>query len=158
MPRRQNTTSAARLARANKQAQAVKLRAEGKTFEQIGKALKIGKGTACTYVMDAIAEANKQGSEIATDLIAHEWKITTALLETFVPLAMEGDAEANREVCRLLDRRARYRGLDAPVKTDSNVTEKIGIGLEITHRFLNREQMQDEVLARVAKLTAPNPN
>ena len=95
-----------------KQAEALRLRKAGKTFEQIAQALGYtNRGTAYQLVMQAL-KATIQ--EPADDLRKLEAERLDALLDALWPTAIAGKWLAVDRCLAIMDRRAKLLGLDAP--------------------------------------------
>ena len=120
---------------------ALALRAEGLSFEAIGQKLNCHRGTAWRRVVAEMQAAAYESKEAADDLLSKEWAITELLLDKAMELVEAGDVNGIRAAIRILDRRARYRGLDAPKKIQAELAASSG--------FMTKEQMLAEVLDRL---------
>lgn len=116
-PRR---TGTAVLTARDKQRRALELRTEGRTLDQIadelGYADKSGAHRAITAALDRHEAA---AVDEYRDLEAAR---LNELQQAIWPLAKAGDIPAVTACVRIIDRRARLLGLDAPVLVDVNAT------------------------------------
>ena len=116
-----STNSPVRVKKIKRQAQALRLRIDGKTYKEIGESLGVHKTTALRLVSSALAE---MGVEIAKDREQLRHLLGArleSLIGTFMPKAELGDARAAAVVVSVLSRLARLYGLDEPTRLDANV-------------------------------------
>jgi hypothetical protein len=112
----ESKTSERILAAHDRQLQALELRKNGRDYRYIATSLEYaGPSGAYKAVMTALTETLR---EPADDVRKLELDRLDALLEAIWPLALSPDLKAQEQVLRLMDRRAKYLGLDAPVKVD----------------------------------------
>lgn len=97
------------LAAAARQADALRLRKEGRTFEEIGAALGISRQAAHKAVSSALKAVTR---EPALELQALELERLDALTAAVWPAASSGDLPAVDRVLRLMERRAKLCALD----------------------------------------------
>lgn len=113
-------TGAVVMAARDKQRRALELRAEGRTLadiaDELGYADKASAHNAITRTLD------RHESAAVDELRALEGARLDLLQKAVWPLAMAGDLAAVRECVRIIDRRARLLGLDAPTLVDLNAT------------------------------------
>lgn len=102
------------------EARALDLRKRGYTFAEIGKQLGITMQGAHLAVHRALDKIASLGAEEARDLRRIELERLDRLQKALAPKANKGNAESARALLRVMDRRARLLGLDAPVKSDLN--------------------------------------
>ena len=125
---------------ADNQAKALELRKLGFTFEQIGKSLKVSKQHAFRYVKSALAEIAKQTLDSAEDLRNLELERLDGLLRVLMPkvatMMEEGDFSGFDRAIRLSESRRKLLGIDAPVRSVSEVTGKDGNPLAVSHGVL----------------------
>lgn len=99
---------------------ALDLRKQGHTYEQIAADKRINyasRGDAYKLVQDAIKEITR---EAAQDVLTLELERLDVLLLAMMPLAMKGDEKAVLRVLNVMDRRARYLGLDKAQAPDTS--------------------------------------
>lgn len=109
--------------------QAIELRRANVTYEQI--ALTLGyahRGKAYEDVHIALDQITKQPAE---ELLAEELDRLDALIMGLWSKARVGDVHAVDRVLRIMERRARYRGLDAPTRQVITVIPEDAFDAEI---------------------------
>ena len=111
-----NTTSAARARKLERQAKALELRRMGKGYIEIASVLGIGKSQAHRLVQSGLSEARAQIDAEASELKAEELSRLDAMLSGLWPDARKGGQGAVDRVLKIMERRAKLLGLDAPVK------------------------------------------
>ncbi len=91
---------------------ALDLRVAGASYEQIAAALKLAdKSNARRDILEAIAEITREPAE---EVLALELARLDAMFMGLWPEARKGDTHAVRAAIRVMDRRAKYLGLDEP--------------------------------------------
>ena len=97
---------------------ALELRAAGKPYHEIAEALGISDSRAIHYVAEALERL--QGEEVRhADAARHlELARLDAMFAAHWDDALAGNVRATETCLKIMDRRARYLGLDAPVKVD----------------------------------------
>jgi hypothetical protein len=112
----ENRASEKALLALERQRQALELRKAGVGFQQIADQLGYGGPSGA---FNAVARAlQKVIQEPAEAVLALELARLDAMLLGLWPKARAGHASAVDRVLKLMDRRAKYLGLDAPVKVD----------------------------------------
>lgn len=111
-----DSTSPRSLVALQRQQQAVELRRAGRSYREIACQVGIGVASAHRLVGAAIAEARTTVQEDVVELRALELSRLDGLLGTLWPKARQGDLQAVDRVLRIMERRAKLLGLDAPVK------------------------------------------
>ena len=100
-----------RISRAEKQKQALDLRSAGATYEQIATQLGLrGRQRAHDLVKAALRDITREPAQDVLDL---ELGRLDAMLLGLWPTARKGNHGSVDRVLRIMDRRARYLGLDA---------------------------------------------
>lgn len=111
-------TATKEAARIDKDNQAVQLRRQGLTYDQIGKT--IGLSAA-----GAFAAVTRAQNRIIRDDVEQLRKIENDRLDTIQqalwPQVLEGDNPSITNALRLLERRSKLNGLDMPVKIQAEV-------------------------------------
>lgn len=109
MARPRNPTGPKQVDFAERRRTAIELRRAGTSYEDISNQLGYGgKGNAYRDVQDAISDLTKQPT---VELLAEELDRLDALLAGWWPKAKTDPAALDR-VLRIMERRAKYRGLD----------------------------------------------
>lgn len=109
-------TASAKVQSLQRQAQAIELRRAGLGFAEIASRLGIGKSQAHRYVVAGMQEARDQINAQADELRAEEVSRLDAMLSGLWPAARKGGVAAVDRVVKIMERRAKLLGLDAPVK------------------------------------------
>lgn len=109
-------TSGKRIAAAERRSKAVALRIQGRTFAQIGTELRISAPRAYQLVRGALAMLTDNATEGAEHLRALEAMRLDELQVKVWEKAIGGDYKAVDRVLRIMERRAKLLGLDAPAK------------------------------------------
>lgn len=105
-------TSTARVAKEMKQSEALKMRRDGKSYDEIGKALDVHQVTAYRYIKTALAELDGEDRETAEEVRRLESLRLDQLTEKYLALAIDGDRDAATTVLKIMDRRAKMLGID----------------------------------------------
>lgn len=109
-------TTNRRTAAAERAKQAVSLRIAGATFAQIGERLGVSTQAAHKMVVKHLEETRRLTAESAEQLRDMELKRLDAMQAALWPDAMRGDEQKVDRVVRIMARRAKLLGLDAPDK------------------------------------------
>lgn len=104
-----------RVAIAMKARKALELRKEGKSFEQIAKALRYRDGSGAYKAVTRALAATLQ--EPAAELRRLELERCDSMHSALWAKVLEGDPEAVRACLRIMIRRSQLLGLDAPAKS-----------------------------------------
>ena len=99
---------------AERSKEAVALRLQGRTYDEIAAALGCGHGTAYRAVAGHLAATRAEAGETAQELREVELQRLDRLLAVVGPMAEGGDLQAVDRVLRIQERRSAYLGLDAP--------------------------------------------
>ena|SRR5699024_453721 len=106
-----------RIAAAERKAEALKLRKSGATYDEIAKQLGLsGRTSAFQCVQRAIRDITK---EPAKDVLELEVARLDAMLAGLWDKATDGDDKAVNSAIRIMDRRAKYLGLDQTSEPDA---------------------------------------
>lgn len=110
-------------ARRERMAKALNLRQRGLSYHEIGKALRVSHSTAYDDVQDALREITREPAEAVLSI---ELSRLDAILTPMVDAAISGDQGAADRVLRIMDRRAKYLGLDMAARSDQ-VADVLGM-------------------------------
>lgn len=102
----------------DRKAEALRLRRYGFTYSQIAEQLGCALSTAHSYVMGALEETRTLLKEDADAIRDMELSRLDAMLPKFLSKAMAGDDRAAKTVLSIMERRAKYLGLDAAGRLD----------------------------------------
>lgn len=109
-------TSPRRVEAAEKQARALELRKAGASFAQIAQALGYqNRGAAYKAVHAGIEKILREPAEAVIEL---ELARLDEMLRAIWQRVLQGDDKAIRRALDIMERRAKYLGLDAPVRID----------------------------------------
>lgn len=109
-----NNTSSAKARKLEHQRQALELRRMGYGYTEIGQKIGLGKSQAHRLVTAALAEARDQVNTGADELRSEEVSRLDAMLAGLWPVARKGGVAAVDRVVKIMERRAKLLGLDAP--------------------------------------------
>ena len=114
---------------AERREKALELRQAGMSYYYIGKQLDVSKATAWKDVQRAIKEIQENYAETAMNVLTIELKRLDRLLLGLWQDAIKGDKQAVDRVVKIMERKAKYLGLDAPEKmqTYSDIDHNINI-------------------------------
>ena len=104
---------------AQRHAEALELRLSGMTYRQIGESMGFTESRAWKIIMDELARLNKERSELAEDVVRLEVDRLDRFLLGVFPAAESGDEKAIDAAMKIMARRAKLCGLDAPTKIES---------------------------------------
>lgn len=136
--------------------QALELRMGGATFRQIAQALKIDVSTAHDYVTTALAEVKEHSFELAQDVRDMDLARLDAMLLALWPKRKE--PRAADTLLRILERRAKLTGADAPVRWEGSgiggapIAIQAGVGVWDLEK-LTVEQLRE--LDRLMEIASP---
>lgn len=97
---------------------ALALRCEGLTFDQIGARLGFTRQRAHQLVSNALAAVAAEQKELAEHQLAFELAQIDSVIRGMAAKSARGDAKAGAVILKAMERRAKLLGLDAPTKTD----------------------------------------
>ena len=103
---------------AERREQALQLRMGGMSYYYIGQELGVSKSTAYLDVQKAIKEIQERYAEDALTVRTMEIKRLDIMMIGLWEKASSGDNVSIDRVIKIMDRKAKLLGLDAPVKSD----------------------------------------
>ena len=95
---------------------ALNLRRSGASFQSIADQLGIGKSTAHKCVTTALAAVRRENYSLAEEVMVLEANRLDAMQLGIWPAVLQGDLPAIQTVLKIMERRAKLLGLDAPTK------------------------------------------
>jgi DNA-binding CsgD family transcriptional regulator len=101
--------------------QAIELRKAGATYRQIGERLSVSEAQAYNDVQRELARLATQTQDAAAALRVLESERLDALMLALWQQAKQGNQGAIDRVLKVMERRARLVGLDAPTRIDHTV-------------------------------------
>lgn len=100
-------------------AKALELRIAGGSYRQIARQLGVGERTAYKDVQGELAKLDTVKAQLAERLRDVELERLDKATIALGPGVSGGDPQAINALVRVMDRRAKLLGLDAPVRTDT---------------------------------------
>lgn len=140
-------TSADRFTAAERRAQAVELRMEGRTFDRIGAELGISRQRAYQLVSGALGKLQRETLDRVEEALALELERLDALQLAIYEKATAGDLRAIDRMLKIMERRAKLLGLDAPQKVAPTNPEG-----DRPYSTNARDMTPEERQARIAEL------
>lgn len=131
----QGRTSGRRAASAEKKVAALRLRAAGASRDDIAAELGVHPVTAWRYIRDAIVELPREPAEEVRTL---ELERLDAMQAALWPMALRGEVQAIDRVLKIMERRARYLGLDE--QTSAAPPDEQGGGVPLRELFAQDPQ------------------
>jgi intein-encoded DNA endonuclease-like protein len=101
-----------------RQTRALGLKQDGWSYRAIAEKLEIDVAQAFRDVKGAVAELNKTKLDTAEDYVAIELERLDMLTKALEPMAAVGNIGSVSAYIRVMERRAKLLGLDAPEKKD----------------------------------------
>jgi len=141
-----NRTHSTRLRASQRRLRCLELRKAGKTYTEIGAEIGItasGAYRAVAREMQRLAETARDTAVQVRDL---ELDRLDALQAASWGKAMDGDATATNAILRIMERRARLLGLDAPEKVAPTSPDGTRPYTEQDMRRLTDRQLEDIIL------------
>jgi len=135
---KQGNRKGARARAAQRRNDALELRKAGASYRQIGQQLGVSHQQAHRDVTKAIRDLAKLGEGNARELRILEAERLDALFLSLWPQARVGDLQVVDRTLRIMARRAKLLGLDAPLHSQSQ-----NLNIDVT-------QLTDEQLDRIA--------
>lgn len=99
-----------------RQLQALDLRKRGFSYRDIGEKLGVSHGQAYNDVMKELSRLAKERDGSLEELRQLELERLDGLITALEPMARVGDTAAVNAYLKVMERRAKYLGLDAPDK------------------------------------------
>lgn len=97
--------------RRERMAKALQLREQGGTYEQIGRVLGISLSRAYQDIEEALKEITREPAE---HVLKVELRRLDRLWQVAYQESLKGDMKAMDRAIKIMERRARYLGLDSP--------------------------------------------
>lgn len=111
----ESTTSPRKLRAHERATEAIKLRRLGLTYEEIGERLGISKAQAWKSCARFLATVPIEDVEAVRTI---ELDRLDLVVKVLMPKVVAGDLQAIDRLLRVMERRAKMQGLDAPTKID----------------------------------------
>ena len=107
---------------AQNQATALRLRASGYTYVEIGEAMGVSDVMARKHVMNGLQATMQEPADEVRQIEVARLDLYLTKLQSKIDL---GDDNAIKTALRIQERRAKYLGLDAPVRIEVGPVESI---------------------------------
>lgn len=98
---------------------ALKLRSQGLTFKEIGNKLGVSEERARQIIKDELGKLHDEAAELRYSLRSKRLRQLGGLLDGYLVLAMAGDRKSLESVLKIMDREAKFLGMDEPTKTQA---------------------------------------
>jgi hypothetical protein len=134
---------------------AFELRKQGQSYRQIGAALKVSVTTAYEYIMAELMALREQTAEDVTSVREMELQRCDEMMAGLWKFAVKGDVASVATVLRVMERRSRLLGLDAPTKQ-----EVLGALVSITPEEaakLSDDELKDRIAALANRVAVTKP-
>lgn len=141
-----NKFSAAKARKLDQQAKAMELRRMGYGYQKIADQLDCSVSTAYGYIKEALTETKQQIEGDALELKAEEISRLDGMLQGIWQEARKGNYGSIDRVLKIMERRARMLGLDAPVRASVGGDGELP---PIAHRH-DVQTLSDTELERIA--------
>jgi hypothetical protein len=134
-----------RVKAAERQRQAMQLRIAGASYAAIARELGYAHPKGAERAI--IAGLRAFFREPATELLPLELERLDRLQVALWPDAIAGNVQAVMAVLRIMDRRARYCGLDAPHKANITVDQHATVDINMQHALMIPDLPKDRYIA-----------
>jgi len=105
----------------------VALHKEGYSFEVIAQRLGVSRTTIFKDVQKVLVECANESKTLGKAYIEQECKRLDDLLLVWLPKAKAGDPKAFDCVQKIMERRSKYRGYDAPTEVKAEHSGELGL-------------------------------
>lgn len=116
-----NKEASRKLVAAERKVDILRMRREGHTFEEIGEKLGISRQRAGQVVVEELTKLSSEIEAEARIAAVMESERLDNLTRILYPKATKGNLQAIDRLLKVMERRARLFGLDAPSRIDSRV-------------------------------------
>ena len=121
-------TSVITIKKREKSVRALELRKAGVSYEMIAQQLGYSNRTSAHRAVSKLLDATEK--EVVTDLREMELRRLDDLFRSMYPVALKGNFQAVDRCLKIMERRSKIAGLDAPEKTQSDVRQIIKVVYE----------------------------
>jgi hypothetical protein len=143
---RKDKTSAITINKREKSVRALELRKAGVSYEMIAQQLGYSNRTSAHRAVSRLLDATEK--EVVTDLREMELRRLDDLFRSMYPVALKGNFQAVDRCLKIMERRSKITGLDAPEKTQSDIRQIIKVVYEDIQYVedFNEEQSNSNVI------------
>lgn len=113
-----------------RESDALAMRTKGATYDQISEALGVSRQGAADCVKRALAALKADTEEKAEEVRELELRRLDRMLQIAEAAAENGDIAAIDRVLKIQERRSKYLGLDAPVRSEAQVAIAATVSLD----------------------------
>ncbi|MDI6898856.1 MAG: helix-turn-helix domain-containing protein [Methanolinea sp.] len=113
-----NKTSKRSLVSEEKRQRALDLRRAGVPYRDIAREIGVSPGQAYKYVVSGLRQIRERNAELAEDVRTLERLRLDNLFQHAFNAVLQGDLSAIDRCIKVMDRRARMDGLDAPSRSE----------------------------------------
>lgn len=128
----------------NRQKRIIKLRSQGKTYQEIADVIGMHPRNVIASMARALAKLNADAMETASTYREDQWAKCEIMVEAVLPAAANGDLDSIDTVLKLFARMARLRGLD--IQPESTGTDAS------PWTILTPDQRREQILARLEEI------
>ncbi len=143
-------TSGRRIRSAERAAKAMDLRRAGATFKQIGSALKVTEQRAHQIITRELARVNAKLDMSREAVRQMENDRLDSLWSAMYPQARAGDPAAVNSCIRIMERRSKLLGTDAPARLET--TGKAGGPIKTESKSFEVSKLSDEQYRKFKQL------
>lgn len=111
-------TSKARIKAAERRIKALELRKQGYTYREIGEKIGCGESRAHQIITKELCKINDTLDELRPEVVRLELERLDKMMPAFSIKAERGDAQAGAMVIKIMDRRSKFQGNDAPTRIE----------------------------------------
>ncbi len=129
----------------------LRLRMAGLSYEVIARNVGCSRAGAHRAVMRAIERTIRENNETAQDVLNLELKRLDTMMNVLWRKVLEGELGAVDRVLRVMERRAKYLGLDAPHRMEHTGKDGAPIRHEYDFSHLSDEELELEIAAALAE-------
>jgi|SRR5581483_560568 len=115
-----NRPNARTIAKRERALRALQMRKEGYSFQEIGEELGLNPHYVSQMVIAELKKINKLSAETRDELVRMEVERCDSLLKALYP--DRGQAKVTEVILKVMERKARLLGLDAPLKLEQAIT------------------------------------
>ena len=143
---RKDKTSVITINKREKSVRALELRKAGVSYEMIAQQLGYSNRTSAHRAVSKLLDATEK--EVVNDLREMELRRLDDLFRSMYPTALKGNFQAVDRCLKIMERRSKITGLDAPEKTQSDVRQIIKVVYEDIQyaEDFNEEQPNSNVI------------
>lgn len=115
-----------------KKEKAYRLYLSGHGVCEIAKIMNTDHSRISVYIKEALEDQREANKELGNEVKALELKRLDTLMPSYYEKALEGDTEALYAMLKIMDRRAKYMGLDSPTEIKTEIHQKAYVGMSLT--------------------------